>query len=645
MLWSVPLVPLLVAPLLYLGGRRLGPAGLSLVAGLALLAALALAGEAIGAEWSGSYRWSETLILTLERSFAGMVFSLLVPMVALPVLVYAAYHEAEGLGRLLALLLAFVGAMLLLVLAGDLLTLLIAWELVGACSWALIAHRWDEKGIPGQAGQAFLMTRLGDLGLYLAAAAMYAGTGSFGYDDLAGLEGPLEHVAVAGIVLAAAAKSAQLPFSAWLFAAMAGPVPASALLHSATMVAAGTFLLARLEPQLSQVAWFAPLIVGLGLATALAGGAVAIFQGHAKRLLAASTSAQYGLMWVAVGTGFPGVALLHAVAHACLKAGLFLATGLAERQGGSYSLRDMCLGRHLPGVALLTLILSLALAGVAPLGAAWSKEQIASAAAEASGWLALTVALAGGLSALYSMRFQTLVFGLARKRDTPGRRPLWGETTALAVFALATLVLSVVWWPPLQARVVESFGVLLPESHTWLLTVSLVLVGLGILAGVVVARRESSRHASRHDAAAWKPLWQDRVAHWFGLPSLTLAVTLGTQGVALRLARFDDAVIDASFTRLARGLRRGALGLANGDDRVVDAGLHATARCGQWLAALYAKRGEWLSEGLPEGLARLTDWSARWARQAQTGQMHHYYTGIVAGLALFFVILLLGAYL
>ncbi|WP_043532699.1 proton-conducting transporter membrane subunit [Litchfieldella xinjiangensis] len=650
-LWSLPLLPWLTAVLLYLGRHRLGNMALASLAGLGLLLTWGVA-LSTGAGWGGEpgggltsqYAWSETLVLALELSTAGRVFAWLVPLVALPIVFYASHHEREGQARLLAMLLAFVGAMLLLVLAADLLTLLIAWELVGACSWALILHRWRERTIPGQAGQAFLVTRLGDLGLYLAAAALFAGTGRFDYTALSGLEGGLQHIAVAGIVLAAAAKSAQVPFSAWLFAAMAGPVPASALLHSATMVAAGTFLLVQLEPQLSEVAWFPSVVVGLGLATALAGGIVALFQGHAKKLLAASTSAQYGLMWVAVGVGFPGVALLHATAHACLKAGLFLATGLAGRSTNSYRLSDMRLGNRMPGVALMSLILALALAGVIPLGAAWTKEQIASAASTAGVWLALLVAVAGGLSAAYAARFQMLAFGRTRERTPPGRGPTGIEVFALAVFAGLSLVLSVLWWPGLPDVIAGALGIELPASHTWLLGVSLMVVALGIVGGVGLARRHDSvaNDGTTPFLGSIRARW---MADWFGLPTGFSAVARGTHTLASALARFDDGVVDQAVTRLARGLGHGAAGLARGDDRVVDAGLHATARFGQWLALLNARRGEWLAEGLPKGLMQLAGWGGRWAREAQTGQVHHYYTGMVVGLALFFVILLMGAYL
>nr|WP_298410921.1 proton-conducting transporter membrane subunit [uncultured Halomonas sp.] len=622
MLWTLALFPLLGALLLYLAGRRLGRFGLTLAAAFVLLMTLVLTGLAITSGWQGSVAWSETLALTLKLSAAGSVFAVTIPLVALPIVVYAGYHEvglrddyrtvtAQGM-RLIALLVAFVGAMQLLVLADDLLTLLIAWELVGACSWGLISHKWGQKEVPKEAAQAFLVTRFGDLGLYIAAAAVFAGSGGFGYADLAALDGGLLSVAVAGILLAAAAKSAQLPFSSWLFAAMAGPVPVSALLHSATMVAAGIYLLVRLQPTLSTVDWFAPLVIGLGLATALVGGVVGIFQNHAKKLLAASTSAQYGLMWVAVGAGFPGVALLHFVAHAFLKAGLFLSAGLAERQTGSYQLQDMRQGRRLPGMALAAGVMSLALAGMIPLGAAWSKEQIAAAAGHQAAWLALLVALAGGLSALYATRFQLLAFGRPLRRERSklpqGPRPSRAERGALVVLAGVTLLLSLVWWPEVQAWLTGAWPQRLPEGKPWELIVSLLLVVLGIAVGFVMTRRQ--RRSST---------CQGHAATWFGLPTVIQTIARGAVVLGHSLARFDD--------------------------RVVDAGLRGTARFGQWLAQRNAQQGEAFAEGVPDVMTRLSQWGGHWARQAQSGQTHHYYTGISLGLVIIFAILLIGALL
>ena len=172
--------------------------------------------------------------------------AILVPLIALPVLAYAAFHEeGRGLRRLVAILLVFVGGMELLVVAADFLTLLIGWELVGVCSYLLIAHDWRERENTASSLYAFLMTRFGDLGLFAAAMAVFSVTGSFSYGGLAAMEGAPAIVVGFGLLLAAASKSGQIPFAPWLFRAMAGPTSVSALLHAATMVAAGALVLDR----------------------------------------------------------------------------------------------------------------------------------------------------------------------------------------------------------------------------------------------------------------------------------------------------------------------------------------------------------------------------------------------------------------
>ncbi|WP_313088738.1 proton-conducting transporter membrane subunit [Pseudomonas sp.] len=641
MLWLVPLLPLGAAPLLYLLLRRSSPAALGWTAAIVVLGSLALMLLALPGDWSGSYRWSDQVELGLGLSPAGTLFALVVPLVAAPILLYSAYHEAQtskgqALTRLMALLLAFVGAMQLLVLATDLLTLLIAWELVGMLSWALIAHDWSSERSVRSAAWAFLVTRFGDLGLYVAAGAAFAGIGSFDFAALAQLEGMPLQVFVVGILLACAAKSAQLPFSPWLFAAMSGPTPVSALLHAATMVAAGVYLIIRLHPVLDGVVWFAPLAMALGLATAIGGGVVASLQGHAKKLLAASTSAHYGLMWLAVGAGFPGAALLHFVTHAFFKGGLFLAAGLAEHQVDSYSLGKMRLGRQLPGVALATLACSLALAGIPPMGGAWSKEQLIAASGHRGIWPLVIALLAGALSALYATRFQWLAFGPGESaRDRPGTsRQSWAERLALYCLAGATLGLSVLWWPGLGEAIANSLGFALPPVKTGETLLSLASVVLGILLAALVLRRHwanrdvtNPRHATASD--------------WLGIPFLAVRMASGLMAVSYALARFDDRVVDATVQRIT-GYARLAVTLGRFDDRAVDGGIRLTAHFGNWLARTGDRDGEALFDGFAMQLSRLTGWLGGKARQLQSGQTHHYYTGIAVGLAAVFVILAIG---
>lgn len=652
MLWMVPLLPMLAAPLIYVSGRRGGRAGPSWLALLSITAVLVLAALAIAHDWRGRYALSAVLDLRLGLTPLSGIVALAVPLIALPILLFAAAHERPPLGRLMATMVAFVGAMELLVLAEDLLTLLVGWELIGACSWALISHHWQDTSAPREAIQAFIVTRFGDLGLYIAAGAAFAGSQGFGYQQLSGLDNGLMQVAAAGILLAAAAKSAQLPFSAWLFAAMAGPVPVSALLHAATLVAAGLYLLARLQPLLTEVVWLMPAIITIGLITALAGGLVAIAQGHAKKLLAASTSAQYGLMWVAVGSGYPGVALLHFLAHGVFKAGLFLVTGVAERQTGSYRLAEMRLGSRLPGLALLSAILALALAGLAPLGAAWTKEQIVSVAYEVSLWLALGVALAGGLSALYATRFQLAMFGRSSRRQLGTPRIHWAERLAVGGLAGVTLALSVLWWPGVQSWLRGTLELAHVYRHVGLLVLSLVLVVLGIALGWGLMRWDQAR------------IWARPAARWWGLVPLTRDIGTAVVGLGVSLARFDGEVLEAATHALATWARRAALGLARGDSEVLEAATHALAARAR-RAALGLARGDdelldagvrgrdnaasWederhraLTRWLPGSLSGVIGQAGHWARQAQTGQSHHYYAAIAIGFALVLIILLLG---
>lgn len=185
--------------------------------------------------------------------------------------------------------------------------------------------------------------------------ALYSATGSFDYAGIATLEGTFQWIVAFGILLSAASKAGQVPFSPWLFRAMAGPSSVSALLHAATLVAAGAYIIARLEPSLSLAPGFSVAAISIGLITALAGGVTGVLQNHAKRLLAASTSAQLGFMFVAVGAGYPGIAVLHLIVHATFKAPLFLSAGLAGDAAGSYRLDKMMLGQSLPIVGGLQL--------------------------------------------------------------------------------------------------------------------------------------------------------------------------------------------------------------------------------------------------------------------------------------------------
>ncbi|MWD30207.1 NADH-quinone oxidoreductase subunit L, partial [Aquicoccus sp. SCR17] len=531
MIWALAYLPVLAGLTIWSlmgppirngnGSRgRLAAAG-ALAGGATLLLALFAGGQA------GRIAWSEAIVLRAALPPQAQLMAVLVPVILLPVTLFAAMHEAaRGLPRLVGLMLVFAGGMELVVIAADLVTLLIGWEVVGACSWALIGHRWQERAPGRSANFAFVLTRAGDLGLFLAVLAALTHGGDAGYDALGGLGNwPLTLVAF-GVLLAAISKAGQLPFAPWLFRAMDGPTPVSALLHSATMVAAGAYILVRLQPQLAGVPGFGTAAMVIGLGTAILAGAVALREAHAKKLLAGSTSAQMGLMIAAVGAGFPGIALLHLVVHAATKSALFCTAGIAHRVTGSFELREMRLGRALPATASLTAVAALSLAAVPPFAGAWSKEEIVKAMEQAGPLWSAAMLLATGLSAAYATRFAVAAFGPGEDREAPA---LAGELAALLALSGATLALSALWLPGVHDAAARWIGAALPEGSWTGLAASLSAVGLGVLGGLHLAR--SPAEAPRRE--------------WLGLPALYEQGAIRPfHALAAAAARLDDGVVD-----------------------------------------------------------------------------------------------------
>ena len=325
------------------------------------------------------------------------VLALMVATVGAFVLVYAVGYMRGDRGRVrfFALMSLFLAAMLALVLAGDWILLLAAWELIGLCSYLLIGFWFERTAAATAATRAFLYTRSADLGLYVAVFLLIAASGSS--EIAASLEMGAGAATLAGglLLVAAMGKSAQVPLQDWLLRAMAGPTPVSALLHSATLVAAGAILLIRSAPLLTPGALVAVGLVG-GVTTVVA-GLMALAERDLKRMLAASTASQYGLMLIAVGAGAPFAALLHLLAHAVIKSALFLGAGMFQHARGGTDFDELSgAGRGQPRVFAGFALAALALAGIPPLSGFFSKDAVIAAALGAGGWLAVG-AVAGTL--------------------------------------------------------------------------------------------------------------------------------------------------------------------------------------------------------------------------------------------------------
>ncbi len=413
-----------------------------------------------------------------------------------------------GVWRYFATINFFLGSMMLLVSAGSLVVLLAGWAGVGLASYLLIAH-WFERPEAAAAGiKAFVVNAVGDAGLVLATALAVAFLGTDSYIPI--LEGQLSSLPswvmtaiVLGLLLAALAKSAQVPLQVWLPDAMAGPTPVSALIHAATMVTAGVYLLVRFQPVLASLGWPSPLIVALGTLTLLLGSTAALPQTNLKRVLAYSTISQLGYMFVAAGAFSQTAALFHLTGHAFFKALLFLAGGMVIH--ALHGEEDM---RHMGGlarpmaVAHWTFLIGCAgLAGLPPTIGFFSKDAVITAATHGGiGWALL--ALAGVfITAMYSFRMWFYVFlGPKRWQVEQFRMPSWTMTVPVVVIALATLLGGI-----LESQInlfVGSAPREQAEGIGWIPLTGLVLAIGGLIAILLIYRRHPTevRPAPEHGA-------------------------------------------------------------------------------------------------------------------------------------------------
>jgi len=445
---AIPFLGALIPPL-FKARLRLDPAlAAALVAGLALaflvtLTAAPFRGETLTQSW----QWLPSIGLELAFRFdgLGMLFAYLIVGIGLLVILYARYYlkPEDATGRFYAFLLLFMGAMLGVVLAENLLLLLIFWELTSLVSFLLIGYWTHDAQARQGARLALLITGAGGLALFAGILLLGQIVGSFALSDvlLAGpaiKADPLYGLALILILLGAFTKSAQFPFHFWLPHAMAAPTPISAYLHSATMVKLGVFLLARLFPVLSGTDMWFTLVGGAGVITLVMGAYHALWQHDIKGMLAYSTISNLGLITLlfGLGTSLGAIAgVFHIMNHAVFKASLFMATGIIDHETGSRDMRKINgLFKYMPYTAVLAIVAAAAMAGVPLLNGFISKEMFFQEAVDltALGYtgygLPAAAVIAGIGSVAYSSRFIHDVFfngepvGLTR---TPREPPRW----------------------------------------------------------------------------------------------------------------------------------------------------------------------------------------------------------------------------
>ena len=405
--------------------------------------------------WVGAY----DLDLVLRLDAFTLVMVALVSGIGVLIFAYAAWYfpRDERHGGFASALLAFSGAMLGLVLADHLIVLYVFWELTSVTSYVLIAHNHEQEGARGAALQALLITSLG--GLVMLAGLVMLGQAGGTYELSALLaDPPLDTLGTAGAFIALAGaftKSAQVPFHTWLPSAMAAPTPVSAYLHSATMVKAGVYLIARLAPAYADVAAWRPLLLGVGLATMLVGGWRALRQMDLKLLLAFGTVSQLGFMVTLFGMGagelvFAAVALI--LAHAMFKATLFMVVGIIDHEAGTRDMRELSgLGRRMPVLAALGVVAGASMAGLPPLFGFISKEfAYESFLAESGelGWLSVVglVGIVAGsvLTFAYTARFLHGAFADKSRPATSVHAAPVGFWAPAAVLVVLTILAGLV---------------------------------------------------------------------------------------------------------------------------------------------------------------------------------------------------------
>ncbi|QCH23599.1 NADH-quinone oxidoreductase subunit L [Mycobacteroides salmoniphilum] len=611
MTWLMPVLPLAGAAVLLLVGRRGDGWGHLLGCATALASFLVAVVSFIGMLGrTGSERVvHETLFAwvpvgTLHVDFGltldqlSVCFALLITGVGSLIHIYSIGYMAHDPDRrrFFGYLNLFLAAMLLLVLADNFLGLYVGWEGVGLASYLLIGFWYQKPSAAAAAKKAFIVNRVGDMGLALAMMLMFATFGSVGFAEVlgsAGAAGESRNTAIGlALLLAACGKSAQVPLQSWLGDAMEGPTPVSALIHAATMVTAGVYLITRSGPIFERAPYAQVAVVSVGAVTLLFGAVIGCAKDDIKKALAASTMSQIGYMVLAAGLGPAGyaVAIMHLLTHGFFKAGLFLGAGSVMH--GMNEETDMRRYGGLRSVMPITFITFglgyLAIIGVPPFAGFYSKDKIIEVAfghGGTGGFLLGTAALLGaGITAFYMTRVMLLTFFGARR---------WGQ----------------------DAHPHES-----PSVMTWpMMVLAVGSMGAGFLLSFGGALQNWLEPVvGAHHGEVPVPAWV--------ISAVTVAVVLCGVGVAYRMYRADVPETAPQGSALTVAARRDLYG-----DAVNEA---VFMRPGQRLTRHLVHADDRWVDGLVNGVASALGAVSGWVRHMQTGHVRSYALSMCAGAAL-----------
>lgn len=516
MAWIVPLFPLLSFFLLLLAGKKMKEASayVGMLATFAsfLIASAVLADRVGGSTYKaeqvwlaiGSAKWTVGFEVTALNAWMLVIVSL----VSFLVHMYAkGYMQGdERFSVFYAYLGLFTFAMLGLVISPNLLQAYMFWELVGLGSFLLIGFYFYKEEAKAAAKKAFIMTRIGDVGFFIGMILLFLQVGSFEYSDIfkavqdGTLSQPMVTLTAILIFVGAVGKSGQFPLHTWLPDAMEGPTPVSALIHAATMVAAGVYLIAALFPLYEASETALLTVAAVGGFTAIFAASIALVQTDIKRVLAYSTVSQLGYMMLALGSGSDVAAIFHLTTHAFFKALLFLAAGSVIHAVGTQDIEKMGgLWRKMPLTAALFLVGALAISGVPLLSGFFSKDEILAAAwTHGHGVLFWIAVVASFFTAFYMFRLFFLVFvgeerhGAKEVHESPAVMTL--PMLVLAVLSVAAGYIHTPWFGTFLGDWLKDGGYAHEKTPSWVMIVAAIVSLLGIfLAWLMYGKRSLAR--------------------------------------------------------------------------------------------------------------------------------------------------------
>jgi NADH-quinone oxidoreductase subunit L len=512
-----------------------------------------------------------TIHLGLIVDSLTAVMLIVVSVVSLMIQIYSQgyMHGDPGYHRYYAWMSLFTASMLGLVLADNLIFLFVFWELVGLCSYLLIGFWFHRPAAANAAKKAFIVTRLGDFGFLAAILFLFLNAGTFDIAELHGLAiagalgGTTLTWAAIGIFAGAVGKSAQFPLHVWLPDAMEGPTPVSALIHAATMVAAGVFLVARMFPLFANSAEALTTVAIIGGFTAIFAASMGLVMTDIKRVLAYSTISQLGYMMLGLGTGGVAIGIFHLFNHAFFKALLFLGAGSVNHATGTFDMRLMGgLRKTMPWTYATFVIASLSIAGIWPLAGFWSKDEILASSLANQPILFYLALITVFMTAFYMFRAVFMTFSGEYRGGSPEAHHHPHESPRVMVIPMVFLaVLSVVsgFW-----NVTGHFGAFMGHGETrsfaegffGVLThplpwISLIVAGLGILLAYAMysAKRLSAERISRLFRPLYTLFYQK---YWFDeLYENIVVKTALVNGFFAGLQRFDEGGVDGVVNGVA----------------------------------------------------------------------------------------------